>query len=158
MAEFICSTVEETQALAARLAPWLREGDCVTLQGDLGAGKTAFAKGLVAALAGISPVAVSSPTFTLVQQYDGDACPIWHCDFYRVEEEAELDELGIDEMLQQGIMVIEWPEIAAEWLPQERLSIVIEAQEGELRQIAFEATQKWEKRLDLQQWPQRKDV
>jgi tRNA threonylcarbamoyl adenosine modification protein YjeE len=95
-----------TRAAGAALARLVTGGDAVALVGDLGAGKTTFVAGLVAALGG---GAASSPTFSLVNEYPGRLI-IWHVDLYRLEREAELPELGLDDVLgdRRGICVIEW--------------------------------------------------
>src|SRR4051812_29949378 len=98
-----------TAALAGRLAPLAARGDVVALTGALGAGKTSFARGFIAARAG-RPIEVPSPTFTLVQTYDLPSGPIWHFDLYRLERPDDAIELGIDEAFADGISLIEWPE------------------------------------------------
>ena len=116
-----------TAALAAALAPLCRTGDCLLLQGDLGAGKTAFARGFIRALVG-DEVEVVSPTFTLVQTY---ALPcgaqVWHGDLYRLEDPSDLDEIGLEEALQTSITLIEWPELARRLLPLDALAITLRA-------------------------------
>jgi tRNA threonylcarbamoyladenosine biosynthesis protein TsaE len=98
-------TARAGQGLAASLQP----GAVVLLSGDLGAGKTAFVRGLAEGL-GIDPAEVSSPTFTLVQEYRGSQFPLYHVDLYRLQP-IEVDDLGLDELtLQGGITAIEWPD------------------------------------------------
>lgn len=97
-----------TEAAGRQLAESLRPGDVVLLYGDLGAGKTAFTRGIAQGL-GIDPADVSSPTFTLIQEYRG-RLPLYHVDLYRLEE-REVDDLGLEELvLGDGIVVIEWAE------------------------------------------------
>jgi tRNA threonylcarbamoyladenosine biosynthesis protein TsaE len=97
----------ETAALGAALAHSLAPGDLVLLVGELGAGKTAFVRGLAAGL-GADPDEVSSPTFTLVQEYRGRV-PVQHVDLYRVNAGIDVDELGLDEMARSGAVVaVEW--------------------------------------------------
>ena len=99
----------ETAAVARALAPTLRAGAVILLSGDLGAGKTAFVRGLAEGL-GIDPNEVSSPTFTLVQEYRGGRLPLYHVDLYRLKS-IEVDDLGLDEMaLGGGVVAIEWPD------------------------------------------------
>jgi tRNA threonylcarbamoyladenosine biosynthesis protein TsaE len=98
----------ETAAVARALAATLRAGDVLLLSGDLGAGKTAFVRGLAEGL-GISPDEVSSPTFTLVQEYRGGRLPLYHADLYRLDR-AATDDLGLEEMGQDGVLAIEWPD------------------------------------------------
>jgi len=100
---------EETAALGRDLASGLEAGDVVLLFGDLGAGKTAFARGLAEGL-GIAPEAVSSPTFTIVQEYRGGRLPLWHVDLYRLHDAREIDDLGLEEIAADGVLAIEWAE------------------------------------------------
>lgn len=105
--EYIVKSVEETYALAKKIADNLKGGEIILLNGDLGAGKTTFTKGLAKAL-GINDV-VTSPTFTFMKQYLSGRIPLYHFDMYRVEEEYELYELGLSEYLYlNGVCVIEW--------------------------------------------------
>ncbi|MGH6913833.1 MAG: tRNA (adenosine(37)-N6)-threonylcarbamoyltransferase complex ATPase subunit type 1 TsaE [Geminicoccales bacterium] len=100
---------EETSAAGERLAATLRPGDVVLLYGDLGAGKTAFVRGLARGL-GASADEVSSPTFTLIQEYAGRAGTLYHVDLYRLEP-REIDDLGLDELISgDGFVAIEWAE------------------------------------------------
>lgn len=106
-------TEEETAALGRLLAGTLSAGDVVLLYGDLGAGKTAFVRGLAEGL-GIQRYEVSSPTFTLIQEYRGGRLTLFHVDLYRIEDPREFDDLGLDEIAMDGVLAIEW----AEKLPQ----------------------------------------
>ena len=111
---------DETAALAQTLATTLRRGDIVLLSGNLGAGKTAFVRGLAAGL-GIDPESVSSPTFTLVHEYGGGRLKLYHVDLYRLKK-AATDDLGLEEMgANDGVLAIEWPDRLAHALPQARL-------------------------------------
>lgn len=99
----------ETIAVARELAATLVAGDVVLLSGDLGAGKTAFVRGLAEGL-GANPEDVSSPTFTLVHEYRGGRLPLFHADLYRLGS-TEIEELGLDQReVEQGVLAIEWPE------------------------------------------------
>ena len=100
---------EETAAAGRDLAPTLSAGDVLLLYGDLGAGKTAFVRGLAEGL-GVSRDEVSSPTFTLIQEYRGGRLTLFHVDLYRIEDPREFDELGLDEIAEQGVLAIEWAE------------------------------------------------
>lgn len=107
---------EETLALGEQLAAFVQPGDVFALYGDLGAGKTHLVKGLARGL-GIPADDVSSPTFTLVNEYDG-ALPLYHLDVYRIERLRELEEIGVEEYLNgEGLCVIEWPERMEAMLP-----------------------------------------
>ncbi len=111
-----------TEALGAVIALALEAGDVVCLWGGLGAGKTTLARGLIRALMGPDEEA-PSPTFTLVQTYEGPRFPIAHLDLYRLSGPEELRELGLDEAMEDGAAVIEWPERLGGRLPPDRLDI-----------------------------------
>lgn len=111
-----------TDACARSLQPHLRPGDVIALSGDLGAGKTAFARALIQGFLG-PEAAVPSPTFTLVQTYETAAGPLWHCDLYRLEDPDEIWELGLDEAFQSAITLIEWPERMGNHLPEKALRL-----------------------------------
>jgi tRNA threonylcarbamoyl adenosine modification protein YjeE len=113
------ATVAFAEDVAAILAP----GDLVALSGDLGAGKTTLARALIRALADDTRLEVPSPTFTLVQTYAGGRLPVAHFDLYRLADANELDELGLDEALATGAVLVEWPERAAGRLPARCLDI-----------------------------------
>ena len=99
----------DTMAVAREFAATLRAGDVVLLSGDLGAGKTAFVRGLAGGL-GANPDDVSSPTFTLVHEYRGGRLPLYHADLYRLQR-TTIEELGLDERsVDRGVLAIEWPE------------------------------------------------
>ncbi|WP_428699278.1 tRNA (adenosine(37)-N6)-threonylcarbamoyltransferase complex ATPase subunit type 1 TsaE [Stappia sp.] len=117
-----------TARFAEDIAMLLGPGDCVCLVGGLGAGKSTFARALLRALADDEALEVPSPTFTLVQSYQLTRFPVAHLDLYRLEDEEELDELGLDDVLQTGAALVEWPERAASRLPAARL--VVRFEEG----------------------------
>jgi len=98
---------EETAAIGREVASTLSAGDVLLLYGDLGAGKTAFVRGLAEGL-GIRRDEVSSPTFTLIQEYRGGRLPLFHVDLYRIDDPREFDELGLDEIAEDGVLAIEW--------------------------------------------------
>jgi tRNA threonylcarbamoyladenosine biosynthesis protein TsaE len=113
-----------TQALGAGLAPLLRPGDAVCLTGPLGAGKSTLARALIRALT--SPAEeVPSPTFTLVQFYDAEGLTLAHFDLYRLSDPDEAYEIGLDEALETGAALIEWPQRLEDRLPPDRLDIEI---------------------------------
>jgi tRNA threonylcarbamoyladenosine biosynthesis protein TsaE len=125
MPVFEVKSETELAALAARLAPQLKTGDVVTLKGDLGAGKTAFARALINALAPV-PEEVPSPTFTLVQTYELPYITLWHFDLYRLEdEERDILELGWEEARRTGVALVEWPDRLGGLLPKDRLEVDI---------------------------------
>jgi tRNA threonylcarbamoyladenosine biosynthesis protein TsaE len=113
-----------TDRLARALAPLLAPGDVIALSGELGAGKTRFARALIGALAGAGEE-VPSPTFTLVQSYDTPRGTLRHFDLYRLTLPEEAYELGIEEAFAEDISVIEWPERLGRLLPAERLEIAL---------------------------------
>lgn len=113
MEPLILPTPQATEALAARLAPALRAGDVLLLEGTIGAGKTHFARALIGALqraAGQVPEDVPSPTYTLVQDYAAGPLEVWHADLYRLGCASELAELGLDAALGRALVLVEWPE------------------------------------------------
>ncbi|HEX8225875.1 MAG TPA: tRNA (adenosine(37)-N6)-threonylcarbamoyltransferase complex ATPase subunit type 1 TsaE [Allosphingosinicella sp.] len=139
---------ESTEAIGLRLAAELRAGDVVALFGDLGAGKTTLARGLLAGLGHDGEVA--SPTFPIVIPYETLALPVWHVDLYRIEEPGELEELALEEALHDGALIVEWPERmgAALWPHSLRLTL---RREGEgARALTAEVPPAWEAR-----WPPR---
>ena len=117
---------EATAALGARIAAALRPGDLVALSGPLGAGKSVLARGLVRALTGPDEE-VPSPTFTLIQTYDGRDFPLAHLDLYRLRRPEEAWELGLEEALADGAAVVEWPERLEHLLPGDRLAVTLAA-------------------------------
>lgn len=125
----------ETSAVGRDLAPTLTPGAVVLLFGDLGAGKTAFVRGMAEGL-GVAPDEVSSPTFTLVQEYRGRRVTLFHVDLYRLSDPREIDELGLDEIAEDGVLVIEW----AEKLPRPRpgaIEVRIAHGDGDTRMITM---------------------
>ena len=115
------SSEQDTRDLAASLAPFARPGDVIALEGDLGAGKTVFARAFVSALGGGDEV--PSPTFTLVQSYDGASGPIHHFDLYRLTSPEDTFELGLEGLLPDGISLIEWPDRLGPYMPKDHLVI-----------------------------------
>ena len=133
---FISSSAAETEAAGARLAEKIQTGDVLALVGDLGAGKTQFVKGVARALG--SREVVTSPTFTLVHEYQGGRLPIYHVDFYRIESLAALRAIGFDEIIfGNGVSVIEWADRFAEAIP------------PQARWVRFEIVSEEQRRIDL---------
>jgi tRNA threonylcarbamoyladenosine biosynthesis protein TsaE len=112
-----------TAGLAARLAGLARPGDVIALKGELGAGKTTFARAFIAAKGGGSDV--PSPTFTLVQLYELPEVAIWHFDCYRLRNPEEAWELGIEDAFRDGVSLIEWPERLGSLVPPRRIEITL---------------------------------
>jgi tRNA threonylcarbamoyladenosine biosynthesis protein TsaE len=100
---------DDTALIGQELGSKLAAGDVVLLYGDLGAGKTAFVRGLAEGL-GVPGDEVSSPTFTLVQEYRGGRLPLFHVDLFRLNDPREIDDLGLDEIAEGGVLAIEWAE------------------------------------------------
>lgn len=125
---------EETLLLAQNLAKLLKPGDVITLNGDLGSGKTTFTKGLAVGL-GIEQM-IKSPTFTIIKEYDGEL-PLYHMDAYRLEHSEE--DIGFAEYFYgDGISVVEWSQFIEDFLPEERLNIVIEYVSDNVRRLKFQ--------------------
>src|SRR6476469_8910671 len=114
-----------TAALALELSASVGAGDLVTLSGDLGSGKTSFARALIRALVGDPALEVPSPTFTLMQSYEGPRFPIVHADLYRIGSADELAEVGWEEAAEGSLVLVEWPERAGFLLTAERLDVAL---------------------------------
>ena len=136
-AVFVLHGEAETQDFAASFAPDIRPGDFIALRGDLGAGKSVFARALIRALAGDPDLPVPSPTYTLVQSYDTPAGTVWHFDLYRLEAPDAVIELGWDDALAGGIVIAEWPEQAEEFLPARRRDLVFAILPDGARRVSF---------------------
>lgn len=124
----------ETASFASLFSQSLKMGDIVLLYGDLGAGKSVFSRALIRAVCGDKDIEVPSPTFTLVQTYDADAGgkvgTVWHFDLYRLSDQSEIYEIGWEEALDGGLMLVEWPERLGGLKPQRRYEIYINVLEG----------------------------
>jgi tRNA threonylcarbamoyladenosine biosynthesis protein TsaE len=120
----VTRSADETLQLAAEIGALLRPGDIVVLAGDLGTGKTTFARGLARAVGVTEPVV--SPTFTIVREYEG-RMPLIHVDVYRLDNLQELHDLGFEELLDdRAVTLVEWGDVVATMLPPQRLEITIE--------------------------------
>jgi tRNA threonylcarbamoyladenosine biosynthesis protein TsaE len=139
-----------TGSLGQALAQSLRVGDVIALFGDLGAGKTTLARGLLRGLGFEGDVA--SPTFPIVQVYDvpGMRLPLWHVDLYRIENQEELPELALDEALDEAALIIEWPERLGGALWPDSLRLHLEESGGGARSLTAQVPPAWEGR-----WPPR---
>ena len=135
-----------TGAFAARISALAASGDIIALKGDLGAGKTTFARGFIRARGGEEEV--PSPTFTLVQVYELTLAAIWHFDLYRLKSPEEAWELGIEDAFNEGISLIEWPEQLGSLMPPRRLEIeFLFGDRPEARRAVLDAGEDWQKRL-----------
>jgi tRNA threonylcarbamoyladenosine biosynthesis protein TsaE len=131
--ELITKDSVETSHFAARLAGLLQPGDVIALEGDLGAGKTTFTKGLAKGLE--IKKTVNSPTFTIIKEYNGKL-PLYHMDVYRVADAFE--DLGFDEYFEgEGVTVVEWAHLIEDQLPEERLTIFLYREEGDHRRMVL---------------------
>lgn len=147
MPTHILSSESDSLSLGKQLAAQAHIGDVIALSGPLGAGKTVVARGFVQERAG-QGIDVASPTFTLVHVYDQCDPPVWHFDLYRVEDPEECAELGLEEALASGISVIEWPENAGSWLPQDRLDVTLLPQaDSDARQATLSPGKSWRGRV-----------
>jgi tRNA threonylcarbamoyladenosine biosynthesis protein TsaE len=146
----LLASPQETEAFGARLADCLGAGDVVALHGDLGAGKTTLARGLLRGLGFEGDVA--SPTFPIVILYEppDTRLPLAHVDLYRIEDAGEMEELALDEALEEGALVVEWPERLGPSLRRGALHLRIAAGEGGARALTAEVPPAWGER-----WPPR---
>ena len=134
MATFTSDSPAETEALGRRFAKDVIAGAVFALQGDLGTGKTRFTKGLVAGIG--SDAEVTSPTFTILHEYGGGKLPVYHFDFFRLENAARLAQIGFDEYLfGNGLCVIEWADRFADLIPDDARWIRFEMKSAEQRLI-----------------------
>ena len=135
--EFTSHSVADTEAIAARLADSLQPNDIIALEGEMGAGKTQFVRGLVKALGGDGK-SVSSPTFVLLNVYQTPLLAVYHLDAYRVSGAEDFSSIGFTELLEQnGIVVVEWPSRVKEILPPRRVNITIEITGKSSRKITI---------------------
>lgn len=137
MTRIALASAEATARAGARLAAVVEGGDAIALIGDLGAGKTTFVAGLVAALGG---GAAASPTFSLVNDYRHGRLRVWHVDLYRLEREAEVPELGLDDLIgdRRGIVLVEWAD-KFDVMPPDHLRIEL-AHDGDTRTLSATGT------------------
>lgn len=130
---------EETATFARAIGARLRAGDCLLLVGDIGAGKTHFARALIQSLQD-TPEDVPSPTFTLVQTYDTAAGELWHADLYRLGDPSELVELGLTDAMETAIVLIEWPDRLGTLTPADATTLTFDTdpEEPEMRHLTIE--------------------
>jgi tRNA threonylcarbamoyladenosine biosynthesis protein TsaE len=134
----VSNSVAETEAIAAELAGRLIGGEVIALEGDLGAGKTQFVRGLVRGLGG-EPRAVSSPTYMLLNVYDGGRLTVFHLDAYRITGADDFEAIGFTELLEQGgVVAVEWPQRVDRLLPARRVTVRITAVDESVRRIEID--------------------
>ncbi len=141
-------SARESEAVGEAIASQLRVGDLVVLSGDLGAGKTTMAKGLARGLGVTQPV--TSPTFTIVQEYDGRV-PVAHIDVYRLDFIQELHDLGFEELLESRVTIVEWGEAIALVLPRDRVDVRLAMHDDDDDQRVVEVVPSggsWQPRLE----------
>lgn len=140
-----------TASLARAIAALARRGDLIALFGELGAGKTAFARAFINAIPHpdkVIPEEVPSPTFTLVQVYERSPAPVWHIDLYRIDHPEDAYEIGLEEALADGITLIEWPERLGPLLPRARLDVNLAfAANPQARIATISGSADWQRRL-----------
>jgi len=144
--DFILADEAATEALGARIAAALAPGDAVALAGDLGAGKTTLARAILEAL-GVAET-VPSPTFTLVQHYETPRLAVDHFDLYRLTDPDEAYEIGLDEALEEGAALIEWPERAGTHLPSDALRVELEIAGDTSRRARLSGPSRWAQAFD----------
>jgi len=137
-----------TLAFGRKLARLLRAGDVVTLSGALAAGKTTLVRGILGALGHKGEV--PSPSFAIVQPYEALNPPVWHVDLYRIENALDLDELGLDDIREEGVLIIEWPDHAGARMWPEALALSLEVAGNGTRALTADVPASWEGR-----WPPR---
>jgi len=136
MKTFTTHSAEETTELGRKLAAELRPGSIVLMRGDLGAGKTTMVKGIAGYFYAAKPEAVTSPTFTLIQEYRGPEVTLYHIDLYRVDTQRELDTLALDDLMEPNtILLIEWGEKFTRFIKERDVEIAIEHLGGDERRI-----------------------
>jgi tRNA threonylcarbamoyladenosine biosynthesis protein TsaE len=143
--DFALPDAAATLALGRRLGERIGPGDVVCLSGNLGAGKTTLARGAIEAWTG-QPEEAPSPTYTLVQTYDGERGELWHVDLYRLKRPDDAWELGLEDAFVSAACLIEWPERLEGQLPRDRLDVELKP-EGEGRSAALKAHGAWRTKL-----------
>ena len=143
--DLVLPNLKATRNLAKTLAPLLRPGDVVTLEGPIGIGKTTFIRALLETLGCIEEV--PSPTFNLLHTYELGSVTFWHFDLFRIERLPDVYELGIEDALETGICLIEWPKVMANLLPTERLELEFFYQEECSRRVSLKGNGTWGQRL-----------
>ncbi len=147
-------TLEDTRAIAASIARVARQGDLIVLAGEMGAGKTAFAQGFAKELGVHEPV--TSPTYTIVHSYQIGSSALHHADLYRLEHTAEIADLAFEELLEQGIVLVEWGDVV-DLGPQLRIEIAVGEDDDTRELVVTSSDRRWAARWErlealLEQW------
>jgi tRNA threonylcarbamoyladenosine biosynthesis protein TsaE len=137
-----------TLAFGKKLSKVLRAGDVITLSGPLSAGKTTLVRGLLQAVGHKGEV--PSPSFAIVQPYENLELPVWHVDLYRIDDPSELTELGLEDIREDGVLIIEWPEHGDATLWPEALALSLDVAEDGARALTAQVPPAWEGRWPLQ--------
>lgn len=141
----ILADEKATEELGARIARQLRADDVIAISGPLGVGKTALARAIIRALGHEGDV--PSPSFAIVQPYDGLEPPVWHVDLYRIEEAGEIAELGLDSIADSAV-IVEWPERAGKQAWPDALRLMLDFAQGGARRLTADVPPSWQER-----WP-----
>lgn len=152
MKPLFLSSLQKTQEIAQHLARLSQSKDVLMLKGDLGAGKTAFARAFIRELTH-PEMTVPSPTFTLVEIYEATIGPLWHFDLYRLKSSTEIWDLGIEEAFAYGITLLEWPErLGKEFIFKNYLEVSLKLHNDERRELILTPHGDWVSRLEKMQW------
>ena len=150
---FELDSLEDTAAFAQKLQPLLKRGDVICLSGDLGSGKTTFVQALGQAL-GIQED-IDSPSFVMLKEYHSGRLPLYHLDLYRIREPHELMDLGLFDIIENGVTAIEWPQIAEQLFPYQTLSLHFEY-DGESRKLKVQGEEEY--LVILKEYIQNKEI
>ncbi|HHZ15301.1 MAG TPA: tRNA (adenosine(37)-N6)-threonylcarbamoyltransferase complex ATPase subunit type 1 TsaE [Candidatus Cloacimonetes bacterium] len=150
---FELDSLEDTAAFARKLQPLLKRGDVICLSGDLGSGKTTFVQALGQAL-GIQED-IDSPSFVMLKEYHSGRLPLYHLDLYRIREPHELMDLGLFDIIENGVTAIEWPQIAEQLFPYQTLSLHFEY-DGESRKLKVQGEEEY--LVILKEYIQNKEI
>jgi len=143
----ILADEKATLAAGREISTLIRSGDVITLSGALSAGKTTLVRGLLAALGHKGEV--PSPSFAIVQPYEELSPPVWHVDLYRIEQPSDLDELGLEDIRDEGVLIVEWPEHAGRGMWPDALALSLETLDDGSRSLTAQVPAAWEGRWSL---------
>ena len=143
----ILADEKATLAAGREISTLIRSGDVITLSGALSAGKTTLVRGLLAALGHKGEV--PSPSFAIVQPYEELSPPVWHVDLYRIEHPSDLDELGLEDIRDEGVLIVEWPEHAGRGMWPDALALSLETLDDGSRSLTAQVPAAWEGRWSL---------